>query len=144
MKHARQSIREAAAAALSGISDATIVTNRLKGKASLPAIVVRTGQESTRESDRDLDAEYDRFLTLVFRIYLQGTDDVEDELDDYAAQIEAAIALDSTLGGWVLETFYQTTTVDFEEEGEGYPLAYLDLEYRVWYRTTAADPETSI
>lgn len=147
MKHARQTIREAAAAALSGITGAVITTNRLKSKEAVPGIVVRTGVEVEGADERDspsIQRRYDRLLTLVFVVYAAGADDVEDLLDDYAAQIEAAVGVDGTLGGKALETVYQSTNTGFQEEGEGYPLAYLELEYRVWYRTTAVDPETSI
>lgn len=145
MKHARQTIREAAATALSGITTATIYTSRVYPMISLPVISIFANQE-TSESENELigsPQRYSRRLILQVEVACEAVSGVDDDVDDFAAQIEAAMASDLTLGGSCTDSTLRSTAIDLDGNSET-PIALARIQYEVWYRTTAEDAETAI
>ena len=145
MKHARQKIREAAASALSGITTATIYTSRVYPMITLPVISVFANRD-TSETENDLIGTPQRLtrrLILEVEIAAEAVTGVDDEVDDLAAQVEAAIAADTTLGGFCTDLYLQSTTITLGGDAET-PAAIARLQYEIWYRTLATDAEAAL
>ena len=145
MKHYRQKIRETVASLLSGI-DATIYRTRVYRATSLPAISVFISNERiTYENNGPLGVppRYSREADLVIEVSDESTSDVDDKVDRLASEVESLIGADVSLGGVVEQAILSRVT--FRMSGEG-DKAYMTCEvtYRVWYRTTASDPENAI
>jgi len=145
VKHHRQVIREAVATLLSPIS-ATIHRTRVYRLASLPAISVFVGSESiTEENSSHLNTpkRYSRQAELQIDVSVEATSNVDDVVDDLVAQVEARLAADPTFTTEVPDS--TLTRTSFESNGDGdTPYMTASILYRVWYRTTAADPENAL
>jgi len=145
VKHYRQTIREAVAALLLSI-DATIYRTRIYPMTSLPAISVHINNERvTHENSGPLNAapRYTREADLRIEVAHEAAADVDDAVDDLVAQVEALIGADVTLSGSVEESILTRTDLSVSGDGDT-PYMIATLTYRVWYRTTAADPQTAI
>lgn len=145
MKHYRQTIRESVATLLGSI-DATIHRTRAYPMTALPAISVQINNERTIHENRGpLNAapRYTREADLIIEVAHEAKSSVDDAVDDLVAQVEAIIGADVTLGGSVEESILTRTTFTVNGEGD-IPYMMGALTYRVWYRTTAADPQTAI
>jgi hypothetical protein len=146
MKHARQVIREAVITQLSGITGVTFHRSRAYKLIALPAISVYVDSENISSELKDginSARVYSREANLIIEVAIEAVDDADDASDDYAAQIEAAIAGDLTLGGTCIDTTLYQTSADIDGSSDK-PLAFTRISYRVWYRTTGADPENAI
>lgn len=144
--HVRRQVRDAVVALLDPIPDFDVTANRLMFKSERPGVVVRTGSEREGGAERDsptIQRRYDRLLALVIGIVVPGEEGSEDKADELAVLVEKAIAADPELGGLVIDVAYVGTDTSLEDI-DGHPLADLTIEYSVWYRTTASDPETAI
>lgn len=105
MAHARQQIRDAIVAAVTGLSTAggNVFDHRpwAVPEAKLPAIFVFGGDEAvslgTQGDPATLDREFEIFADAV-----AAGEDCEDTVDTISAEMEAAIGIDPTLGGKVL------------------------------------------
>jgi hypothetical protein len=145
MKHHRQVIREKVASILAPIG-ITVHRTRIYPYDALPAISVYVNQErATNENSSALNtpARYTREAELVVEVLAEAVTGVDDTVDDYVAQVEAELAADLTLDGTVTECILERTAFQSYGDGEK-PVMSARLSYRVWYRTTAADPETAI
>ena len=145
MKHARQKIREAVSAILAPIG-IDVHRSRVTQLVTLPAISLFARDEVSEPESRDGiggTVRYSRGLELVIELSAEGVSGVDDTVDDYVAQIEAAMASDTTLTSTAVESVLVRTS--FEDNGEAdRQIMVARMVYRVWYRTTAANPETSI
>lgn len=145
MKHYRQTIRESVETLLSSMS-ATIYRTRVYPMTSLPAISVQINNELViHENSGPLNAapRYTREADLTIEVAHESESNVDDAVDDLVAQVEALIGADVTLGGAVEESIL--TRCNFTTNGSGdVPYMIATLTYRVWYRTTASDPQTAI
>lgn len=149
MKHARQVIREEVASMLVGITGVSFPQSKLKKLADAPAITIYTGSESSEPESRDSingPRRYSRFVNLNIELVLEADASglYENEADGFAAEIESAMAADLTLNGSATDSELIGTEQDIDELSEGHVLSMTVLNYRVWYRTTASDPETAI
>lgn len=145
MKHARQTIREAVEATLAAITDATVYRSRVYPLDALPIIAVFGSSETSESENQHLVAQkrYTRLMDLNVEIVAEAISDVDDAVDDLAAQVEALIGADPTLSGTAVDSNLLSTTIDLDGSGDK-PLAVCSMLYQVWYRTTAEDAETSI
>lgn len=95
--------------------------SRAKGlrRSQMPAILVYTKSESSalfNESPR----EFQRDLTVAVDLVMEGEseDALDDQLDDWAEQVERAIFLEETFGGVCSDTLLGETEMDVDTEGE--------------------------
>jgi len=146
MKHARQVIREAVITQLAGISGITFHRSRAYNLVGLPAASVYIDSENSEAENKDSinkPRTYSREANLLIEVVAEAVTNFDNAVDDYAAQIEADMGGDLTLGGTATDSTLYATTIDVDGSGDK-PLAVVKLNYRVWYRTTAADPENNI
>lgn len=147
MEHARQKIRDAVVSLLQGgITGVTFVKSRVYSQEKVPAIATYTdidSSEAENGASPNSTLRYSRSLTLTVEFSVGAIEGFEDIADDYAAQIEAVLAGYRTLGGLVEDVYLRSTSIDVEER-EAQPLGKITLEYSVWYRTLAADPENPL
>ncbi len=149
MAHSRQTIRDGVAALLTGLprTGSRVYASRVRPVASseMPALCVYTLEEDVqRQSVRPTLL---RQVSLVVAIYDEGPDgDVMDGLDDSAAEVEARMGADKSLGiAGVLDSQLVKTMVAVPELANTEKIApTLSLVYRVQYRTTAADATTMV
>lgn len=145
MKHARQKIREQVATMLSAISGVTVERSRAYSIVTPPHIsIFANGENSDLENGTmPSPVRYSRQLQLEIEITVEQVDNADDQADDYAAQVEAILAADDTLGGYATESRLRNTTVDIDGQSDT-PVVSVRLIYEVWYRTTGPDPETPL
>ena len=142
MTHARMTIRDAAATALTGL---TTTGTRVKSSwpyatapEHLPALRLYTPSEDRDDGLSNLGSRIGRAMTLIVVGYADGVL-VADTLDTIAAEVEAALAASGNLGGLVKSIEYQAMAVDID--GDGHKRSgEIRLTFGVRYRTANADP----
>lgn len=144
MAHSRQTIRDGVAALLTGLprTGSRVYASRVRPVPSseMPALCIYTLEEDAQR--QSLKPTLLRQVNLVVAIYDEGPDgDVMDALDDSAAEVEARMGADKSLGiAGVLDSQLVKTMVAVPELANTEKIApTLSLVYRVQYRTTQAD-----
>lgn len=145
MSHVRQQIREAAATALSGNTQAgTRVYSSLvypTSSSDLPLVHVRVDSE---ESDL---AGVGGLLQRIANVVVTAVDDAEESaldnaLDTLAAEIEAQLG-GNTFSGISKQTVLTSTEVNRSGDGAT-PVASIALTFQVTYHTDDGDAETAL
>ena len=117
MPHHRSKIRNKVADILRPHTKACdrVYTSRIKAidKNRLPAINVQAYQERV-ELYNETAREYKRTLTVAIAIVDKAGDDLDDRLDDIAAEVEALILHDETLGGEAADTLLSDSDMRLE------------------------------
>jgi hypothetical protein len=145
MTHPRALLRRAAQSQLLNRTPAFENVQRRKRKTydrdELPVVDVYADTEEVDErSHETAPRELKRFPQLLIKGVLKETDnivsqhdnDMEDALDEFALQIEAAVALDETLSGSVSDIALLRTDIEIDEEGEQ-RVGWVLLTYKVTY-----------
>jgi len=146
MAHIRQQIRDAAETALAG---GTVPASRIYKQrvhpvkdGELPMWRIFTPSESASPQEMGSPREVQRLVRLVLEVHTSGPN-AENTADDLAAEAEAALAADLTLGGVAQDLRLSTT--DIEVSGEGRKaLALASLVFEVEALTTDQDPQTAL
>lgn len=136
MSHVRTQIRNAVAAELAGIAPVHVARVYPVDEADLPVLLVYTnGEQLTGDTFGNLA----RSLEVVVEIVAQ-TAALDDAMDALLAQVEQALA-----GGLAMATSFLPTEIDVTTSADGSaPIGRLRLTYEATYRTSFADPETSL
>jgi hypothetical protein len=137
MSHVRQQIRAAVVAALTPI--ATTVASRIwpLDQSALPVLLVYSGSEEIEGAEFGaMDRRYDVNVEAVV-----AGENYDDTIDGLLVQIEQA--LNGDLGGLVLSMTATGIEVSASAEGST-ALARARITFEAQYRTSYADPETSI
>ena len=138
--HARQTIREAVAAALAHKTDAQdrVFPSRKDPwrKAELPGISVDALEESVIREQSTLSGALARVLTVSVTAVVSLEERDGNELDSVALQVETAMHADPTFGGAVLSSILTSTNLDLSD-AEGRPVGAVRLTYDVRYHTPA-------
>lgn len=152
MAHARQQIREAITAQLTGLATtgSNVFASRVHpmDDAHLPALAIYTLSEAV---DADLDVGATpagavpqfRTLTVLVRGRAKAAVDLDDTLDDICAEVEDALYTDETLGGLVLKGLDLVST-EIEMAALDKPVGEARMTWQVVYRVDAKAPETLI
>jgi len=146
MSHIREQIRKSFAASLA--SDVTRVSGKvyptrvfpLDGD-KLPCIAVYTMSESSELMTMGAKT-LRREASVVVEIYIRITGTFDDDADAIAAQVEASIAQDTTLGGIAKDSILSSTEIEFSGSAEA-PIGVARLTYSVMYVTNTQDAETA-
>ena len=143
MKHARQKIIEAVATAVAGLG-ADVYRSRVYPAVVLPVFSVYAINEQSESENPSIGMprRYTRRLQLAIEILIEAVTNGDDLADDYAAQIEAAMAANITLSNLVTDSFLAGTVKQFD--AAEIPIVKTTLTYTAWYRTTAINPEVSL
>jgi hypothetical protein len=138
MSHVRTQIRNAAAAALSGIGASVHVTRVWPvAETELPAVLVYTNGEAI---EQEQFGGLVRRLNLVAEVVVQGAD-LDDAMDSVLVEVEQALGVG--LGALVTDLVPSSVEVSTSTEGSA-PIGRLRLAYEATYRTAFADPETNL
>jgi hypothetical protein len=146
MKHARQRIREAIAAALTGLATtgARVYVGRdlpLDADTELPALCIYTRQDTPDYELATMTREVYRALEVTVNGYAKSTTD--DELDKIAAEVETAIYADQTFGGLALGMSLGEQTIEATDEGDRI-VGRVEMLFTVAYRVAEGAPEAAL
>lgn len=132
MAHARQTIREAAATLLTGLTStgSRVFQSRIVPQTTLPCLLVMTDAEEIAPGA--FEKQLDRRLTLTVVGVAKAGATIDDNLDTIAAEVETALGSDYR---------YELTgiDVDFDETLEK-PAGRITLTYSYRYFTNAGAP----
>lgn len=143
MAHARQQIREALAAVVTGLATtgAAVFQSRMRAQEALPCLLVTTLDESVERTG--IGDELERDLEVAVIGVAKAAANVDDTLDTIAAEVETAIGPNNTLGGLVRGLELRSVSIEFDDELEQ-PVGTVRLTYRCTYFTTAGVPGTTL
>lgn len=136
MAHKRKEIRAAIVTLLSGATDADtrVYSNRTRpiNNSQLPAINVVTLNEEAEPRDIR-PTSYIRTMKLNIELYVEANDTPDDELDDFAEDVEAIMLANLKITGLAISTVYQATEATFDDAGGEKPIGKLVLTYEIKY-----------
>lgn len=144
MAHVREQIRNQIATILASLAGGRVYTSRVYPLEVLPAIGIYAGSESSQQDPTIGIPVYNREVDVVIEIATEALSDVDAAVDELAADVEALMAADLTLSGLAADAPLISTSVSLDGGDSEIPIAFARLTYRVWYRTTAANPEAAI
>ena len=140
MTHARQQVRERAGTALTGLAltGSNVFESRLYPlvDADLPCILVSVDAEEIEPETTSGILRRNMLLSIVVKD--KATADIDDRMDSIGAEIEAAMAAESTV---LSDSILVSVEVDMEAESEQ-PTGALKMSYQVTVFTSKADSET--
>lgn len=146
MPHVRRQLREAAAAAVTGLSTTAgrVFQSRVYPlrDADLPCLLVSTDDERIDAGNAAMGGELERELTLTVRGVAKATADLDDTLDAIAEQVEPMLN-GATLGGKAKKCLLTAINVEMDDVLEK-PVGSISLEYRITYFTSPALPGTAL
>ena len=148
MTHIRRQFRDDLVTTVTGLglTGTNVFTGRAHAiaDASLPALFVRTPSEESALDNIGSDPAYQRNITAIIGILAAGDENVGNNLDAIAVQVENAIHADLTLGG-VADFLMLVSTETDPPAGDGDQIANaMELTFIVETRTARSDPETKI
>lgn len=137
MAHARQTIREAAATLLTGLTTtgSRVFQSRAVPQESLPFLLITTNDEEIVPGT--IGNLIERQMELVVTGYAKQTSTVDDVLDTIAAEVETAMA------GFTYRNALKSLAVDFEETLEK-PVGLIRLAFVCTYLTATGTPGTPL
>lgn len=143
--HVHRQIREAAAAALTGLAStgANVYANRLYPlpAAALPALRVSLDDEQAEPVSVHAPVTLQRTATLVVECCAQADDDsLDDTCDQMAKEVETTLAAGLTVAGRHLDALFIGSR--FDDEAAGLDAAVKRLEFRIEFFTPANAPDT--
>ena len=143
MAHARRSIREAVATAVTGLATtgSRVFQSHMLPQETLPCLLVTAGSE---EVETDLGSVQTRVLEIEIVGVAKAASDVDDTLDAIAEEVEAAVQSAGTLGGLVSAPPVLTRIrTDFDDSLEQ-PVGEIALTFGCTYFTNAGAPGTTL
>ena len=137
MAHARQTIREAAATKVTGLTSTStrVFQSRMVPQETLPCLLVTTNDEEIVPGT--INDIIERHLDLVITGVAKQSSTVDDALDTIAAEVETAMAT------FTYRAELQSIAVDFDEMLEK-PVGKIALGYRITYLTATGTPGTPL
>ncbi len=134
MSHARQQIREALAARVTGLTTCgtRVFQSRMVPQETLPLLLVTTNDEEINPGT--IGDIYERVLSVSVIGLAKATANLDDTLDTIAAEVEVAMSAEY----WAELV---AINVGFDEMLEK-PAGRIELVYRVTYRTASSVPGT--
>jgi hypothetical protein len=144
-KHPRQIIREAVKAQL--LAANTAAEDRIRDLSAIPWRRSECPGVSVFTPAEDSDVEYarntaPRELLRTIRVAIEGavvvSENLANELDALALEIEHAIDRDERLGGAAADAILESTTTGISREGQE-PIGLVQITYQVRYYSRPSD-----
>jgi hypothetical protein len=145
MTHVRQTIREAAAAALVDQTGAggSVFSSLVYPTDATDLPIIHVHVDSEESEQVALGGLLTRQASLIVTAVVDGDErDIDNTLDDYAAAIEAVIG-GSTFSAAAKQTVLESTSVERSTEGPRATAAIV-LTFAVTYHTDEQDGETAL
>lgn len=148
MPHARETVRDAFVTALTGLTTtgARVYPSRVypSGDIHLPGLSIYTQEESLDEDTEVMGTKQFRNLEVVVEARVKLASGADDQLDDIAAEVEAALFADETLGVGVKDLDYGGTTIELEGEDTSKVVGVATMTFVAFYRIDVTDPTSII
>jgi len=150
MPHVRKQLRDAIRARITGLSTTGSKVYDAPSDpippTELPALALyllsETAETTTKNRQQERVLEIRIEALAAYRSPLAGeVNATADELDQMAAEIEAALAGDLTFGSLVRDVQFQGTEIDFTPDGQS-QTAMARLRFSLTYDTREGQPET--
>lgn len=147
MAHVRKLIRDNIKTALTNLTTtgSNVYQSRVYpiGSAKLPGILLYNKSESVGYDTVSTPRLQTRVTEYDVEVYVKGTTNYDNTLDQICLEIEEALYTDLTRGGNALDT--QITTFDSDFNGTGdQPVAVARLTVEVRYQVRENNPDVSI
>ena len=145
--HIRQQIRERVGTVLNGLT--TTGSNVFETRVyplentNLPALVIYTKDETSEPLVISTDRVMSRELELIVEIYVKQTSNFDDEVDKICKEVEIAISADTTINGLAKDCFLQSTSIEYNTEGEK-PLTFASLTFLTNYYVNETRPDVAV
>jgi hypothetical protein len=145
--HIRQQIRERAGTVLTGLT--TTGSNVFQTRVyplentNLPALVIYTKDETSEPIVVSTNRLMSRELELIIEVYVKQTSNFDDEIDKICKEVEIAISADTTLNGLAKDCYLQSTSIEYNTEGEQ-PLSYAVLTFLTNYYVQENAPDVAV
>lgn len=147
MSHARTQIRNAVRVLLQAYTSvgSNVYESRIYplNDPKLPAILIYTKEETLLDQSMSKPRTMQRQVQLVIEIYAKASNNVDETIDNLAAEIEQLLGGDPTIGGKAKDSMLVTTEIQFSDEGEK-PIAIGILSYAVHYAVKENTPQTLV
>lgn len=148
MTHIRRQVRDDLVTTVTGLglTGTNVFTGRAHAiaDAKLPALFVRTPSEESALDNIGPTPAIQRNITAIIGILAAGNENVGNNLDAIAVQVENAIHADLTLGG-VADFLMLVSTESDPPAGDGDQIANaMELTFIIETRTARTDPQTKI
>ena len=145
MPHVRRQIREAAAAALTGLATtgSRVSQSRMAPRRAgdLPCLLVETADERIEQGAQ---SRITRELTVIVRGFAKANTALDDTLDQIAGEVETALASAGSLGGLVPGGITpMQVSIDFDDTLEQ-PAGVIVMEFRAVSFGVLGSPNTVI
>ena len=143
----RQQIRERVGTVLNGLT--TTGSNVFETRVyplentNLPALVIYTKDETSEPLVISTDRVMSRELELIVEIYVKQTSNFDDEVDKICKEVEIAISADTTINGLAKDCFLQSTSIEYNTEGEK-PLTFASLTFLTNYYVNETRPDIAV
>ncbi len=147
MAHVRKQIRDAVVVALTGL--AATGTNVFPSRfhrvpqSKIPALLIYTNDETAVVENMGGVRPQHRDLDVVVEIMAEAVADVEDQVDQILAEVEAALFADITLGGLTRDLTLTRIETRFDGDAEK-PLGGAQITVTAEYQTVEGAPETAV
>lgn len=144
MAHARQQIRSAIESVLTGLTTTStrVFASRVYPYDQVPCLGIWT-TEDEQMLDAQTSTKQTRALTVMIEGRAKVNNTIDDTLDTIAAEVEAAIGTDDTIGGVVKRCDLIRTEIEIEDGAER-PSGVVRMTWQAIYRTAKNDATTII
>ncbi len=145
MAHARDQIRDAVLAAVTGLT--TTKKNAFASRVhpmndnEMPCLLVFTRSETSNPATFGTARRIERRLQVMVEGYVKMAAGYDDRLDKISTEIEKAIYNNTSLKALVEDIFLADTEIKLTGEAEK-PVAVVSMNFAALYYTPENDPET--
>jgi hypothetical protein len=147
-QHIRQAIREAIATAITGLAatGSRVFQSRAYAVAAseLPCLLVYTLAEDVTKPVFCHPGEVNRLIQVSIDGIKTATEDLDDDLDNIAAQVEQALALDFTLGGLAKDLQLVRTELQIQGGDSPKPMGIIRMTWAIRVATLEGIPGTAL
>lgn len=144
MSHVRQQIRAAVATAAATIAtSATVYTSPVYPFDSLPCIAVFTRNEVAEFDSITRPRTSVRDCEIIIEVRAKSATGADNTIDQIAAELEAVLAADVTLGGITRDLRFASFSLDVSGEADK-PTMLGTLVFEARYRVSETSAETAL